>query len=56
MCIRDSLLAVLVLAALLVAWLFYRPLRKTLQTLRSSDEALPKNESVISWPPRFWCR
>lgn len=43
------LLAVLVLAALLVAWLFYRPLRKTLQTLRSSDEALPKNESVSDW-------
>jgi hypothetical protein len=42
-------LAVLVLAALLVAWLFYRPLRKTLQTLRSSDEALPKNESVSDW-------
>ena len=43
------LLAVLVLAALLVSWLFYRPLRKTLQTLRGSDETLQKNESVSDW-------
>ena len=36
------LLVVLVQAALAVAWLFYRPLRKTLQALRGSDD-LAKN-------------
>ena len=42
------LLVVLVQAALAVAWLFYRPLRKTLQALRGSDD-LAKNAPGNDW-------